>query len=97
METMQRYKCTICDSSFSEKRILKIHEDSIHRSIRFTCQDCGKTFSLKSSLTVHIDSVHKGIRHKCDECNKEFTNITATSRKWLTVAIFRKWLNCKVA
>merc|ERR1712126_647299 len=68
-----KYKCVLCDSNYSQKYNLKIHEDTIHKQVKFDCPDCGKQFTLKRSLTIHINSVHKGIKYKCNQCDKEFT------------------------
>ena len=59
MAADKKYKCFICDSSYSTKSGLKQHEDSIHKNLKFDCKDCGKQFTQKSGLVRHIDSFHK--------------------------------------
>uniref|UniRef100_A0ABD2XC38 C2H2-type domain-containing protein n=1 Tax=Trichogramma kaykai TaxID=54128 RepID=A0ABD2XC38_9HYME len=62
------------DQTFSNKRNLKIHIDTLHKGVKHTCDICGKKFSQKHYLKIHIDSVHNGVTHACDVCGKKFVN-----------------------
>ena len=73
----QQYKCLICNSNYSTKGCLKIHEDSRHQKIKFDCQECGNQFTQKDGLKTHINSIHKGIKYKCDQCERDFRSASA--------------------
>lgn len=53
-------KCELCSKSFSDKRRLKSHMDSVHKKLRpFLCNYCGYKGSCRASLRMHIRS-HTG-------------------------------------
>ena len=66
-------KCLECGKSFSIKRNLERHIDSVHKKIRFNCERCGKKYADPRALTDHVRSEHLGITYPCDECDKRFS------------------------
>ena len=88
MESNNQFICTTCNSRFSRKDSLNLHEKSVHQKNKFGCQLCGKHYGRKDALSGHINSIHKGLKFKCDQCEKEFvqksyltTHITSVHRK----------------
>ena len=58
MTKIEGHICLICDSIFSTKGCLKIHEDSIHKNTRFSCQYCGKQYA-QNPEEEQPDCTHK--------------------------------------
>ena len=50
--------CEKCDKTFSDRRNLKRHNDSVHLMIRHKCDQCEKEFSEAYGLKRHIRNVH---------------------------------------
>ena len=68
-----KYKCEICNSSFSLQRLLNRHMKTHSFYKRYQCQYCGKGFNDTFDLKRHIRT-HTGIKpFKCDHCDKSFT------------------------
>lgn len=68
-----KYKCEICNSSFSLQRLLNRHMKTHSFYKRYQCQFCGKGFNDTFDLKRHIRT-HTGIKpFKCDHCDKSFT------------------------
>ncbi|XP_013141854.1 PREDICTED: zinc finger and SCAN domain-containing protein 2-like isoform X3 [Papilio polytes] len=69
----KRFKCSLCDKSFSRHFGLKVHE-KYHGEQRpvYGCKICGKEFSFPSNRKRHM-IVHSETKpYKCDACEKTF-------------------------
>ena len=56
----QLFKCPSCDITFSEKRLLKRHNKSVHGSKKpNNCSICETKFVLWSHLELHFQMVHE--------------------------------------
>ena len=76
MET-GKFKCEICEKSFSTKGSKKLHITAVHGEVNiFACNVCSKTFREKKNLTSHIKNLHNEgpKKHKCESCEKSFTH-----------------------
>ncbi|XP_032243174.2 uncharacterized protein LOC116621493 [Nematostella vectensis] len=72
-DEQNKYKCEICQSSFSLQRLLNRHMKTHSFYKRYHCQFCGKGFNDTFDLKRHIRT-HTGIKpFKCDRCDKAFT------------------------
>ena len=49
----EKFRCNVCDMSFSDRHRLHEHQRGKHLPPRYTCNICNKTFSWRSSLKVH--------------------------------------------
>ncbi|XP_055296414.1 zinc finger protein 557-like [Sitodiplosis mosellana] len=71
----KQFKCTLCESSFVQQKLLDIHHNRKHLDIKeYVCSTCGKSFKTKDQLKSHTNS-HTGERpFKCtvDGCEKGF-------------------------
>ncbi|XP_052260333.1 early growth response protein 1-like isoform X2 [Dreissena polymorpha] len=75
-----RFKCGICDRSYSRKsalnRHLKINNYSLHGERKLSCPfaGCSSTFDRDEKFQDHLNS-HSGLRpHACGGCEKAFHN-----------------------
>ena len=68
------FKCSICDSSFSQKGTLKRHMASVHEEKKpFKCPTCDAGFAQKGKLIRHLESVHELKKpFKCPTCDASF-------------------------
>lgn len=78
------YKCTQCDTSFSQKVNLEVHlgkKHNIHvRNVQpkmFICEYCNKSFDRPSTLQIHIRTHTKERPFGCMECPKSFASNSA--------------------
>lgn len=68
-----KYKCEICNSSFTLQRLLNRHMKTHSFYKRYHCQYCTKGFNDTFDLKRHIRT-HTGIKpFKCSRCDKSFT------------------------
>ena len=68
-----KYKCEICNSSFTLQRLLNRHMKTHSFYKRYHCQYCTKGFNDTFDLKRHIRT-HTGIKpFKCSRCDKAFT------------------------
>lgn len=68
-----KYKCEICNSSFTLQRLLNRHMKTHSFYKRYHCQFCTKGFNDTFDLKRHIRT-HTGIKpFKCSRCDKSFT------------------------
>ncbi|XP_052864464.1 zinc finger protein 2-like [Anopheles cruzii] len=76
------HRCSTCESRFSTARLLKEHNETMHRNQHgeattrknsFPCDLCSKIFTRRSSLNAHKMVLHAGIRqHSCQICSRAF-------------------------
>ena len=64
-------KCSICDSTFSQKSTLKRHMESVHENKKpYKCLICDYSCSQKRYLKTHMEAVHENMKpHKCLICD----------------------------
>ena len=64
------FKCSICDSSFTQKGLLNEQVASVHEGKKpFKCNICDASFTRKGSLNIHMGSVHKGKKPMFSICD----------------------------
>ena len=70
----KRYKCSLCDKSFSNKSYFRLHHKAHLFGKPFKCSECQKEFSHKHHLKKHQKYQHPSGDEKiqCPECGKEF-------------------------
>ena len=72
-----RFKCEICETSFSTKHSLKIYVKIVHGEEKiFPCNVCSKTFGFKSNLNKHMKTIHE---------DKKVSNVILASNPSLTL------------
>ncbi|MEE6458646.1 hypothetical protein FKM82_000373 [Ascaphus truei] len=76
----KRWKCPMCDKSYTSKYNLVTHILG-HSGIKpHACTRCGKLFKQMSHLHTHM-LTHQGTRpHKCQVCHKAFTQTSHLKR-----------------
>ncbi|XP_037109753.1 zinc finger protein 710a isoform X1 [Syngnathus acus] len=82
-EGLKRWKCRMCDKSYTSKYNLVTHILG-HNGIKpHECSRCGKLFKQPSHLQTHL-LTHQGTRpHKCAVCDKAFTQTSHLKRHML--------------
>ncbi|XP_063738256.1 oocyte zinc finger protein XlCOF7.1-like [Eleginops maclovinus] len=65
------FRCSVCNSGFSDSEALVQHMRIHTRQTQFTCSLCGKEFAWRRYLTKHME-VHKGQNTYCTYCNRIF-------------------------
>uniref|UniRef100_A0A3Q3VJJ5 Zinc finger protein 710 n=1 Tax=Mola mola TaxID=94237 RepID=A0A3Q3VJJ5_MOLML len=80
---LKRWKCRMCDKSYTSKYNLVTHILG-HNGIKpHACPHCGKLFKQPSHLQTHL-LTHQGTRpHKCTVCKKGFTQTSHLKRHML--------------
>ncbi|XP_012993482.1 zinc finger protein 710 [Esox lucius] len=80
---LKRWKCRMCDKSYTSKYNLVTHILG-HQGIKpHACPHCGKLFKQPSHLQTHL-LTHQGTRpHKCAVCKKGFTQTSHLKRHML--------------
>ena len=63
-----RFKCYICDATYSLKRNLKFHIRRNHNSQKLRCDMCEFTSRIKESMLNHIQFRHQDVRYNCAHC-----------------------------
>ena len=72
-----RFKCTLCDGSFSTKQALENHM-SVHEGKIFQCSNCNEEFNSKNKLEGHIAKEHDRSKlHKCEHCDSAYVTKNA--------------------
>lgn len=63
-------ECDICHRYFSDKRMLRVHKDTVHNKLRpYLCNYCGYAASCRSTLKMHIRQ-HTGEKpFACEMCD----------------------------
>uniref|UniRef100_A0AAY4BRL6 Zinc finger protein 710 n=1 Tax=Denticeps clupeoides TaxID=299321 RepID=A0AAY4BRL6_9TELE len=79
-EGLKRWKCRMCEKSYTSKYNLVTHILG-HNGIKpHECLHCGKLFKQPSHLQTHL-LTHQGTRpHKCTVCKKAFTQTSHLKR-----------------
>lgn len=79
-ENQKRWKCRMCEKSYTSKYNLVTHILG-HNGIKpHGCHLCGKMFKQLSHLHTHL-LTHRGMRpHKCQVCHKAFTQTSHLKR-----------------
>ncbi|XP_027030600.1 zinc finger protein 710a isoform X3 [Tachysurus fulvidraco] len=82
-EGLKRWKCRMCEKSYTSKYNLVTHILG-HSGIKpHECLHCGKLFKQPSHLQTHL-LTHQGTRpHKCTVCKKAFTQTSHLKRHML--------------
>ncbi|KAJ8248787.1 hypothetical protein GJAV_G00227750 [Gymnothorax javanicus] len=82
-EGLRRWKCRMCEKSYTSKYNLVTHILG-HNGIKpHECPHCGKLFKQPSHLQTHM-LTHQGTRpHKCTVCKKAFTQTSHLKRHML--------------
>ena len=70
-------KCQQCDKTFTGPKMLKSHEETIHKGNKSVCNIC---FSRVASLSHHMSSVHVQKILACQVCGKSFKRIADLKR-----------------
>ncbi|XP_056268150.1 zinc finger protein 710 [Pseudoliparis swirei] len=80
---LKRWKCRMCDKSYTSKYNLVTHILG-HNGVKpHACPHCGKLFKQPSHLQTHL-LTHQGTRpHKCAVCKKGFTQTSHLKRHML--------------
>lgn len=67
-----RFKCDICEDSFTCKRTMEEHKLTHSKNRSYVCDRCGKGFRLQSSLNIHV-KVHSNLfPYECTVCAQKF-------------------------
>ena len=68
-------KCSICKINFSEKKLLKKHNKSVHNTKKpHICSVCGTRFASRNYWNLHVKTVHeKKMPFKCAACEEGFS------------------------
>ena len=62
------YQCDQCNKTFSQHKILLLHERE-HQGIITKCTQCGQNFKNVTALNYHVHKLHDGLKHVCDMCD----------------------------
>ncbi|KAM4706731.1 zinc finger protein 366 [Discoglossus pictus] len=91
----KRWKCPMCDKSYTSKYNLVTHILG-HSGIKpHACSRCGKLFKQLSHLHTHM-LTHQGTRpHKCQVCNKAFTQTSHLKRHMMQHSDIKPY-NCRI-
>ncbi|XP_068104375.1 zinc finger protein 366 [Hyperolius riggenbachi] len=91
----KRWKCPMCDKSYTSKYNLVTHILG-HSGIKpHACSRCGKLFKQLSHLHTHM-LTHQGTRpHKCQVCNKAFTQTSHLKRHMMQHSDVKPY-NCRI-
>lgn len=71
-----RKKCPICNKTFANVYILRVHIDEIHREEKFQCDTCGKKFRRMPNLKMHQLIHENKMPCKCKICGKSFRTMS---------------------
>ena len=73
-DVKRKIMCTLCISSFSTEKAMKLHMKTIHGGAKYSCKQCSFiTFQL-GNLKRHQISKHEQRRYSCNLCDRTFTD-----------------------
>jgi uncharacterized Zn-finger protein len=79
-DTNKKYKCRLCDRSFSKLYNLRSHEKT-HDDVKpFSCSVCDLKFARKHDLTRHFKTHEQSKPFTCENCKKQFSRRDALRR-----------------
>lgn len=83
------FKCSFCDSEFSQQNSLNQHVQMVHKnesspSQQFACQYCRNTFTNRAQLERHLRIHVSSIDLKCNICDKMFETQDSLAQHKLT-------------
>ena len=55
----KKFQCSLCQSGFTQKSSLKMHEESVHYGVKHKCDTCGFQATQKTKLRAHIKINHE--------------------------------------
>ena len=59
-ERKKPFKCNICDTTFTQKGVMKQHVVSVHEGKKpFQCTICDASFGRRETLNRHVGTIHK--------------------------------------
>jgi len=92
-----RWKCRICDATFSRVYDVKRHEEGVHSSSRgFACPQCSQTFKQMGHLNEHLRAKHsESGAHICSLCGKRFGVESKLTRHVLLVHMDIRKFECR--
>ena len=94
LNTMDSFKCDVCDKVLTTKSNLFKHNRSVHEKISFICSLCNKSFSRKDAMKRHKKAVHERILDfQCKTCFAKFTKKTDLTRHGISCCRCHK---CKI-
>ena len=84
-EEEKRFKCSLCESSFSRADKLKTHISSVHEGKKpYQCDKCNESFAEFRILKNHTIRVHQGNEEekwfKCSFCESRFSRTDSLQR-----------------
>ena len=75
-----RFKCSMCEESYSTKKYLENHMPVHEGNGIFQCSNCNMEFNSKNKLEAHIAKEHDRSKlHKCVHCDSGYLTKTALS------------------
>ena len=72
-DQISKYQCELCQKTYSHRKSLWQHKQSVHEGIKYACDQCDQQFTDKTYLTIHIQSTHEGVKYACDQCDYQAT------------------------
>ena len=69
-ESMEKYKCNLCEFTSFYRKGLKIHKKKMHKS--YSCKECDKVYDTQRDLKTHIYTgsfAEKSKKKTCNSCD----------------------------
>jgi hypothetical protein len=71
-KTSKDFECLECHKRFSQKGVLKRHDDTVHLNV---CEVCGRAFGRNDALLSHMVMRHDQVRSApCFQCGKTYSD-----------------------
>ena len=55
----KKFQCSLCQSGFTQRSSLKMHEESVHYGVKHKCDTCGFQATQKTKLRAHMKINHE--------------------------------------